>query len=74
MGVESAFWTSWGTILGRPLPAVCLAGLNLAIWIKDDWWLRFSEAYRIMITIRYRVRLEVRDSPKHFQGSVRTYW
>jgi len=36
-------------IMGRPLPAVFLAGLNLVIWIrpvcvrsrtgKDDWWL-----------------------------------
>ena len=26
-------------LMGRPLHAVFLAGLNYVIWIKDDWWL-----------------------------------
>jgi hypothetical protein len=44
--------TSGGTILSL--------SLNFVTWIRDDRWL---QAHRIMITIRYRVRYRVRNSP-----------
>ena len=51
--------------MGRPLPAVFLAGLNPLTWIRDYWpparraYASESSlqgvAYRIDVTIRYRI-------------------
>jgi len=50
--------TSWGTILGL--------SLDFGIWIRDAGWSYFGGTYRILITLRFRVRYarEIRRKPK----------
>ena len=59
-----------------PRVAQCWASpLNFGIWIRDDGWLPYSGAYRINITIRFKVRrrekfVEPKEPPKRFKGWV----